>query len=391
MRSSINTPKVKVVFDTNVLFTDDEAKLLSNAAERIIRNAQRETGLDIEWILPSVVVGERRRQMEVRALKLLVPVQKIERLLAHNLALSAETLKHHVSKAIDDCKNELQIVEFEPEYDEIDLRGLVHRAIERKAPFSDDKSEKGFRDAIILEAFSQIVDVAPKTPQSCRVFLVTGDGLLNSAATEKFASQANVTVASSIDEVRTKLTAIGAHMSEEDLAKIIPAAKKYLYDFDKKKGLYERADVLSKVTAEMDLIQHPDSGFTTTLDSIGIAETSFTEKSATQTLTFQTTLVAKMIATKQVFTGAETSAGSNEGLLDYIQGLHSPRPLESKKYLPGTEPEKSSEVERWTTIERKGRAQFSLDWKATMSADTGNLTRGEVLSLSLDNLDWAQD
>ena len=74
-------PQLRVVFDTNILFTDSASDLVRQEAVNLIKESTF-PDLEIQWYLPEMVRHERQYQMQKRALELLPPIAKVERLLA---------------------------------------------------------------------------------------------------------------------------------------------------------------------------------------------------------------------------------------------------------------------------------------------------------------------
>lgn len=58
--TKIKTPKLLVVFDTNVLFTQVASDLVRHDIKRIIQENSNHPDLTIGWYLPDVVIGERK-------------------------------------------------------------------------------------------------------------------------------------------------------------------------------------------------------------------------------------------------------------------------------------------------------------------------------------------
>jgi hypothetical protein len=119
--------------------------------------------------------------MQAEALKLRSAINKIERLLNHNLALTDPMLLDHVRTKIDEKERELGLQEIALNHSLVDWRVLIHAAAYRIPPFQAGDKEKGFRDALVAESFLQLLTDSPKTPNLCRVVLVTSDELLSQA------------------------------------------------------------------------------------------------------------------------------------------------------------------------------------------------------------------
>ena len=56
-------PRLLVVFDTNVLYTQVASDLVRAEVQKIIEENSNHPDLIIEWYLPDIVIGERKYQM----------------------------------------------------------------------------------------------------------------------------------------------------------------------------------------------------------------------------------------------------------------------------------------------------------------------------------------
>jgi hypothetical protein len=186
--------------------------------------------------------------MRTEALKLRPGINRIERLLGHNLALTDQVLLDHVRMKIDERETQLGLTEIKLDHDRVDWGGLIHAASYRIAPFQTGETEKGFRDAVIAESFLQLVADSPKNPKSCRVALVTGDQLLSQAVKERLAGPSNASVLSSVEELKGLINTLVSNVSEEFIATLKPkAAKLFFVSADDKDTLYYKEKVYEKL------------------------------------------------------------------------------------------------------------------------------------------------
>jgi hypothetical protein len=162
-------PQLRVVFDTNALYVTPTS---IGSASDLVRQEIAELisqpkypDLDITWYLPKVVRQERQYQMQQEALRLRSAINKIERLLGHNLALTDQVLLDQVHAKIDAKEQELGLSEIKLVHDSVDWSGMIQAAIYRLPPFQAGEKEKGFRDALVAESFLQLVGESPRSPQ----------------------------------------------------------------------------------------------------------------------------------------------------------------------------------------------------------------------------------
>src|SRR5258708_4995143 len=162
-------PALKVVFDTNALWTEPAHHLLSKDCKEVIAANSTHVDVEISWHLPQVVLHERTYQMHEKALALLTHIDKVEKLLDHGLGITGDTLKSQVRKVIEDQREKHKLVPVEIDNSRVDWKELSRRAAFREAPFEQQKEGKGFRDALIIEALVQLVEDSPATEALCRV------------------------------------------------------------------------------------------------------------------------------------------------------------------------------------------------------------------------------
>ncbi len=98
--------------------------------------------------------------MQMEALKLRSAINKIERLLDHNLALSDRVLLDHVESKINEKEKQLGLQEIKLDHGLVDWSKLIHAAAYRDPPFEVGEKEKGFRDALVAESFVQLLAVS---------------------------------------------------------------------------------------------------------------------------------------------------------------------------------------------------------------------------------------
>ncbi len=88
--------QLRVVIDTNALYTGSASDLVRQEIANVIVEGKY-PDLDILWYLPEIVRHERQYQMQAEALKFRPAINRIERLLGHNLALTDAVLLDHVT------------------------------------------------------------------------------------------------------------------------------------------------------------------------------------------------------------------------------------------------------------------------------------------------------
>lgn len=243
--------ELRVVFDTNPLYVVGSASdLIQEEIVNLIRDSKY-PDLDLLWFLPEVVRHERQYQMQTEAQKFRSAITKIERLLNHNLALTDAVLLDRVATRIDEQQRELGLRELKVDYSKVEWSGMIEAACYRRPPFSTGESEKGFRDAIVVEAFMQLIDASPKTAKICRLVLVTSDELLTRAVAERTASQSNVSVLPGVPELRGLINTLISNVDEDFIASVKPkAANLFFTSGEDKTTLYFTEQIEKRIVGK---------------------------------------------------------------------------------------------------------------------------------------------
>lgn len=358
-------PRVTVVFDSNVLFMEHVDKLICKEAYDYCAGESKTLGLEIDWRLPEIVISERRNQMKAKAATLSESVHKLERLVGHNWGLTPETLEMHIAASIDRQMSELGMKSLSLDYAQVDWAALVDAAARRLPPFSKEK-EKGFKDAVILEAFTQCAESAPRSPSVARIFLISDDGLLKQAAQDRVKAFKNVSVLTSIDDLRTEINAVAAHLPKEYIDRYVKKVDDLFFVEGAKTGLMYDWDILSKLKERFEdvLTSVPEGGYKARTKVNSISVPTFIKKDG-QKLIFQSKINRKMVASP-----IPTVVGNGDAAVGAKLGLLSPVPVSA--------PEKS---------EMEGGHVFQVVWSLTLSK-TGRLISPQFIDLVYTSSSW---
>lgn len=241
--------QLRVAFDTNVLYTGSASDLVRHEAASLIAETTF-PDLQMLWYLPDVVRHERQFQMQKAALALLPHVAKVEKLITVNLNITEAILIEQVERAVMRRAKELQFATIKLDYAQINWDRLVLDALYRRPPFEDGSTEKGFRDALVVESFLQLVAESPKSAATCRVVLVSADKLVRAAAEARIQGFANVRVLSSIDELKGLINTLASEASEELIAALQPKASRLFFSSEDETGLYYKANIHSELESK---------------------------------------------------------------------------------------------------------------------------------------------
>src|ERR1700719_21986 len=222
------TPQLRVVFDTNVLFTGSASDLVQQEAANLIKESVF-PDLAIQWYLPEIVRHERQYQMRKAAFVLMPSIAKVERLLGHKLPISEEILVDSVNRAITQRQEELGLVSLALDYGKVEWDRVAFDAVFRKPPFQDGETEKGFRDRLVAECFLQLVADSPTTPNVCRIVMITSDGLLGETIRARMSGSTNTGILTTLEELKGLINTLVSQVDETFLALLRPKAEKLFF------------------------------------------------------------------------------------------------------------------------------------------------------------------
>jgi hypothetical protein len=193
--------------------------------------------------VPEVVRHERQFQMQQAASQMLPTIEKLERLLGHNLNITKEILDARVKEAVDRQVREHGIDVRPLNSTDVDWPRVILDASYRRPPFQLGEKEKGFRDALILETFLQIVEKSPTSRSVVRLVLVSGDQLLRDAAQSRLPSATNVHLLESIDALKGLINTIGSSVDEQFISAIRERAADIFFKSGDENTLYQRESI----------------------------------------------------------------------------------------------------------------------------------------------------
>lgn len=243
--------ELRVVLDTNALYTQAAHDLVNHETAEMIKGNNAHPDLKINWYLPATVIEERSFQMREKASGLIPSLAKMERLLGHRFGITPESLELHVQLAINSQTESLGIKVVDLNVDSVDWRKVIDAAHKRKAPFQQGDKEKGFRDALILETYIQLVAESPRTPSVCRLVLVTSDELLASAARDRVIDYNNAQVLLSLDELKNLINTLASQVDEAFLNELQEKARLMFFSSsDNKEALYYKEKIYDKIINE---------------------------------------------------------------------------------------------------------------------------------------------
>ena len=235
----------------------------------------------VKWFFPEIVVRERQYQMVTKGNELLPSLHRIEKLLGHQLGITAETLVERVKTAIDRQRQELAISVVPLDYSLVDWDSIVRASVERLPPFEAGSKEKGFRDALAIETFMQEVSRSPKSPSVCGLVFVSEDIVVRQALAARAAGMTNVRILANLEELKGLINTLTSEVSEAYVADVrAKAASVFFSSAEETSTLYFTAGIADRIKKEFstNLEYKPANIVRVTDKKILIARPNFVKK-----------------------------------------------------------------------------------------------------------------
>jgi hypothetical protein len=213
---------LEVLFDTSALHTKDSHNLVSAVVRAAIEAHSNHRDLVVHWYLPEIVVLERTFQMQTRASDHQDHVEKLEKLLRRKLGSNRSTLQKRVDDVVKRQLTKLKLKILKLDASKVDWPRLWTKAAYRQAPFDANKQEKGFRDALIIETFSQLMDASSES--ASRIAFVCHDPLARQAAAGRVGHNQNVKIVETVEDLVGHIAQLASKLSEEFVSGLLPRA-----------------------------------------------------------------------------------------------------------------------------------------------------------------------
>jgi len=232
------TSQFHIAFDTNALFVEAEDRLINNSLSELIVEREKTGHPKIKWYLLDIVRAERRYQMAQVAMRLVGPAKKVGQLLGKDFGITQKGLEEGIDSVIDGEVRRHRLVRRELDPNLVDWNRIIERAVSRLPPFEAGKREKGFRDAVVLETFSQLVDGISKSKGYPRIVLITNDERLKEATEERMQGRDNVSTVDDLQTLKSMLNAYASEIGAAELEAILEKAQSMFYREDELVGLF---------------------------------------------------------------------------------------------------------------------------------------------------------
>jgi hypothetical protein len=291
----------------------------------------------VDWYLLDIIRAERRYRMLEVALKLVVQVEKVGKLLGRNFEITKHGLEQAVDSVIADDVKRYGLNLRKLNTDLVDWNALIDRAASRHPPFeAGGKTEKGFRDAVALETFAQLVEDISKSKGDQRIVLITKDGRLREAVEERMQGIDKVSVVDDIETMRSMLNAYAAEIGAHALEAILEKAQLLFYGNNDSESLFYKWKIEQGIRAKYGSFSEETPapkwtpGFVSVV-LVSVGPTTFVEKKQQQ-VTFATYLDFRVMITSFNFWDTPNSSPALGGPVPSFRE-YSPEPFRSSTAL----------------------------------------------------------
>lgn len=244
-----------VVCDTSILWFEDKGPIAHPEFEQFWDTAFREFTLELH--IPEIVRGELLFQHFSSCHKLFKSTEdnlkRISLITAapHSTRLSVQQMKAQVETKFDKWLKVKRGSVLPLPASQIDWKRLANDAVWRVSPFLTDaknpESEKGFRDALILETVCHFVGADTR---KINIALLCNDHALRNAAQARLKTDQRFTAYASLKDFETYLRLTKEKFTNEFIAKIVSKARDRFFLRDDPSCLVKRERLIERIEAE---------------------------------------------------------------------------------------------------------------------------------------------
>lgn len=247
----IATPHHYLIVDTNVLWCHDKSNVLSPEFLEFWNEYSQEFDLDL--MVPEVVKNEILYQQTTSSLRKLERINDSFKTLSsytdvdYSHRVSEPRVKRDIQQRLDKCFSKLKAKIVPTPITIIDWAKLIHSAVWRKAPFTEEKdTEKGFRDSLVLECTKHFCIDLPMN----EVAFISADRLLRETAADTLLDHSGFTAYESLDEFGAYLNLRKEELTDEFVKNIARKARRKFFDSKKGDGFLVQEDLINKIKTE---------------------------------------------------------------------------------------------------------------------------------------------
>lgn len=372
--------ELHIVLDTNPLYTVVASDLVSNEVSQIIKKNSQHIDLSIHWYIPEIVVEERKFQMRQRAAELIPSLNKIEKLLGHNLNITEDILEARVNDAVVRSLTDLRINTIKLDAKSVDWNKVIENSVKRLPPFEKGDKEKGFRDAMAGESFFQLAAQLPNSPARCILAFVTEDKLLTEFVRTRLngSNGLNGRILSGLEEVKNLINTLVSEVDESFVSEFREKARLMFFTAsNNKETLYYKEKINDRIKADFasELKALPEDAETTEADGITIGPAQFVTKQA-----------------QRVFWATRINFGFKAFRKERKNEGERKNALILPDILSKTEPR--SLLTNWIWDEEKvhtasGKLVFQVNW-STVVGQHRKLTSAKIESIDFVDANWSK-
>ncbi|HHF7375608.1 PIN domain-containing protein [Legionella bozemanae] len=377
------TPEIKIVLDTNALYTKDAYYLCKKAIGDLITEESGRNDINIAWHLPQTVINERNYQMIVAIEQLWPNIEKLQQILGHNLNITKDLLIKRIQECIEDQIKAFNISVIDIDESQVNLKELIQRACFRLPPFSYGKEEKGFRDALIAETFFQFLSNTPKSVD--KIIFVTNDGLLKKHLEDGIKDRKNVHILSEIEELIGLLNTLASHLDETTIKKYQQLVSKYFFEEENRECIYYKKNISQQIQDKFktELSMIPEmSSLKRKNNTWYINQPQFLEKNKT-TIKWATRIEMQFELYTEEVVPKVKEVRTSPSIFRNDKGLFSIPPKGFVSIFDST----SNDYEVKKEITSQGKTIFEVQWEIRVSAKN-KLTHLKILDINYIDTIW---
>jgi hypothetical protein len=234
---------LRILIDTSVLFSKSIYSPINYELQKLIEDCKKLTELRVTWYIPDVVIDERKYQIKNQVKELLQATTKLYRFLGRNLDVNLNTITEQIDKNFENYLINNNLTVHKLNVVDVDWNNLIKCSTDRLPPFQSGDKEKGFRDALIIENYLQLLSEFGKVPGLFRVMLATKDKLQKNTALERMKNKINSQPPGNIDDIKELIKVLSSKIDEVETEKVRELASALFYQINDKETLYYAARI----------------------------------------------------------------------------------------------------------------------------------------------------
>jgi hypothetical protein len=224
-----------VIVDTNILWCKDKVPVASPDFDKFWE--AQEKLVEIDLVIPDVVRGELLYQQATSCLKLADritdAVKEISAISAAHRThrITKQSIVNQVTRKVDKWIKSKSAVVTPTPIGQIDWKSLCDSAVWRLPPFTADAknpdTEKGFRDALILET---VVDYVTKDVRKVNIAFISNDFLLRTSVAKRLSLDKRFACYADLEEFASYIKLTRESLTNEFIKKIVRRASKKFFN-----------------------------------------------------------------------------------------------------------------------------------------------------------------